>query len=66
MSYMHDIDRWLDGLLAALPDDARADAKREIRAKLLDSYRNGQAAGPKPSADKGRTPKSSPFPRHGR
>jgi hypothetical protein len=64
MSYMQDIDRWLDGLLAALPEDARTEAKRAIRAKILESYHNGQAAGPKRPADKGRPNQSTTS--HGR
>jgi hypothetical protein len=45
MSYFKDIDTWLDKFIAVMPEDRREDAKREIKAKLLESYRNGQAAG---------------------
>jgi hypothetical protein len=44
MSYMQEIDAWLEDILRALPDDALAIAKTEIKAKLLDSYRNGLKA----------------------
>lgn len=43
MSYMQDVDRWLDALLAVLPADQRAGAKQQIKTKLLESYHNGQA-----------------------
>jgi len=65
MGYMQEIDRWLDGLLAGLPQDARNEAKRAIREKILESYHNGQAAGPKPPADKGRATNRTHY-RHGR
>ena len=52
MSYMQDIDKWLGDLLQGLAPDRLAEAKTEIKAKLLESYRNGQGAGrndgPKP------------------
>ncbi len=46
-SYMQQADAWLDGLLNSLePGVDITDAKRAIKDKLLESYRNGQAAGP--------------------
>ena len=45
MGYMQEIDRWLDALLESLPPEERAGASQQIRSKLLESYRNGQAAG---------------------
>ena len=44
MSYFKDIDMWLDNLLAPLPEPEREGAKREIKEKILESYRNGLAA----------------------
>lgn len=50
MSYMQEVDRWLDDLLADhLPEGNLKSAKEQIRAKLLESYRNGQAAGASPA-----------------
>ena len=43
MGYMQEIDRWLDALLESLRPEERAAASHLIRAKLLESYRNGQA-----------------------
>ena len=52
MGYMQDTDRWLDALLTDLADDklGLAELKRAVREKLLESYRNGQAAGGQPAA----------------
>jgi hypothetical protein len=45
MSYFKDIDTWLDEFLSAYPtDDDIRRMREEIKAKLLESYRNGQAA----------------------
>ena len=35
------IDPWLDTLLASMPEAERKEAKRQIKLKLLESYRNG-------------------------
>jgi len=35
------IDPWLDTLLASMPEAERKEAKRQIKTKLLESYRNG-------------------------
>lgn len=50
MSYMQEADAWLDKLLAAIPEKERRDAKRAIKAKLLESYRNGERSREKPPA----------------
>ena len=68
MGYMHDIEVWLVVLLQELGDGkfSEAEAARAIRQKILESYRNGQAAGPrKASGGKGRTNKPTQ-PNHGR
>jgi hypothetical protein len=63
MSYFKEIDNWLDGLLAPLAEQEREGAKREIKERILQSYRNGMAAGPEddeaervPSQSGGRRP----------
>jgi hypothetical protein len=51
-NYMLEIDDWLTKLLTDFAEDATVeieDVKRQIKDKLLESYRNGQAAGPKRS-----------------
>jgi hypothetical protein len=64
MSYMQDIDRWLDALLAVLPDEQRAGAKQQIKTKLLESYHNGQAAGePRPAPMRRSEPPQPPVER---
>ncbi len=35
------IDPWLDTLLASMPEAERKEAKRQIKSRLLESYRNG-------------------------
>ena len=45
MNYMQEVDRWLCKLVPAL-EDAEA-VRREIKDKILESYRNGQKACPK-------------------
>ncbi len=45
MSYTQKIDEWLAGLLPDL--DSASDVNAEIKAKLLESYRNGQRDCPK-------------------
>jgi site-specific DNA-methyltransferase (adenine-specific) len=44
MSYMEEVDRWLETLLADVPEDKRFEVKRAIKDRLLESYRNGQNA----------------------
>jgi hypothetical protein len=61
MKYFDEIDAWLADLL--LPDDDEhtddqtrewfANAKKEIKAELLESYRNGQRAGLRPKEPAG-------------
>lgn len=63
MGYMQDVDRWVEGLINELFEEPERASliKRAIREKLLESYRNGQAAAgasPAPrSAPKPRTPR---------
>ena len=46
MGYMQDTDRWLDGQLDALSKDAIEydEFKRNIRERILESYKNGLKA----------------------
>ena len=57
-SFMQELDEWCDlnvfePLYVVEPEDERrlreveATIKKAIRAKMLESYRNGQAAGPR-------------------
>jgi hypothetical protein len=67
MSYMQEIDRWLDDLLADhLPEGNLQSAKRHIREKLLESYRNGQAAGQSSAPRESRPPRRFSSERHPR
>jgi len=47
MGYLHDVDRWLDVLFADLADEKMSydEVKRDIRSRILESYRNGLKAG---------------------
>jgi hypothetical protein len=60
MGYMSEIDGWLEALLIDFSEDriGLPELKRAIREKLLESYRNGQAAGqpPAPRARERRRP----------
>jgi hypothetical protein len=42
MSYMQEAEAWLDEVLKDLPEKQRQEPKRLIKAKLFESYRNGQ------------------------
>jgi hypothetical protein len=46
MSYTHDLEARLKQLLAGIPDGEQAIIIREVKAIALESYRNGQKAGP--------------------
>ena len=47
MGYLQEVDRWLDVIFTDLADGKMsfADMKRDIRERILQSYRNGQVAG---------------------
>lgn len=52
MNYMQEVDAWLTEILTdpsfeQPSPETIEDAKRQIKAKLLESYRNGQKACPK-------------------
>jgi len=52
MNYFEEIDAWLtsvlEGLLEEPSENALQEVKSDIKDKILESYRNGQKAGPKP------------------
>ena len=53
MNYFEEIDAWLSAILLAIEDDDNEEqwflrVKKAIKAKILESYRNGQKAGLKP------------------
>ena len=52
MGYLQEVDRWLDVLFKDHADGktSYADVKRDIRERILDSYRNGLAAAGQPPA----------------
>jgi hypothetical protein len=43
MGYLQEVDRWLDVILTDLADGKMnyADVKRDIRSRILESYKNG-------------------------
>ena len=52
MGYLQEVDRWLDVLFTDLADGKMdyAEVKRDIRSRILESYRNGlKAAGHSPA-----------------
>ena len=50
MSYMQDLEARLEALLAQTPE--KAIIIREVKAIALESYRNGQKAGPAPKSER--------------
>ena len=70
MSYFSEIDAWLNTILLMGNDDDTAEewferTKSQIKAKLLESYRNGQKAGPtpeKPAREEPKAPEKRRFP----
>jgi hypothetical protein len=53
-NYMAEVDVWLTAVLAYKEEETEDEwlvhrVKTQIKAKLLESYRNGQAAGPRAS-----------------
>ena len=47
MGYMDEVDQWLAEVLKHLPIDRLDEAKRQIKGKILQSYRNGLKAKPR-------------------
>jgi hypothetical protein len=44
MSYMQEVDQWLEDILSDVPAAKRPEVKSDIKDALLHSYRNGQSA----------------------
>jgi hypothetical protein len=67
MGYLQEVDRWLDMLFTDLADGKISfeDTKRDIRERILESYRNGVAArqSPAPRSPRRERPRTSQ--RHG-
>ena len=54
MSYFEEIDSWLTSILIATEEDQDEEewflrVKKQIKGKILESYRNGQKAGLEPN-----------------
>lgn len=66
MGYLQETDRWLDVILTDLADGKidLAELKRDIRSRILESYKNGlKAAGQSPAPpDAGRPRAPRRFP----
>lgn len=45
MGYLQDTDAWLNEVLKHLPIDHLEETKKQIKAKVLESYRNGVKQG---------------------
>jgi hypothetical protein len=54
MGYFQEVDRWLDTIFTDLADNKMSydEVKRDIRERILDSYRNGQKAAGQPPAER--------------
>ena len=50
MGYMEQVDQWLVEVLKHLPIYHFDEAKRQIKEKILQSYRNGLKAAPRKTA----------------
>jgi hypothetical protein len=46
MTYMQEVDNWLNEILKHLPIDCLDEAKQAIKDRIYESYRNGQKAYP--------------------
>lgn len=57
MGYLHDIDAWLSDILKPLPEEERDRAKKGIKTKILESYRNGAKASQKDSREQEARPR---------
>ena len=60
MGYLQEADRWLDAIFADLADEKMsfAEVKRDIRERILQSYKNGlKAGGQSPAPRDGRRPR---------
>lgn len=55
MGYLQEVDRWLDAILTDVADGkmSLAELKRDIRSRILESYKNGIEAGQSPAPQSG-------------
>lgn len=62
MGYLQEADRWLDAIFADLADGKMtfAEVKRDIRERILESYRNGLKAGGREPANRATERRSPP------
>jgi hypothetical protein len=60
MSYMQNLEARLNILLAGVTPEEQAAIIREMKAVVLESYRNGQKAGAAPKTGKRATAKAAP------
>jgi len=58
MGYLQEVDRWLDMLCTDLADQkiTFSEMKRDIRSRILESYKNGLKAGGQSPAPRERKP----------
>ena len=54
MGYLQEVDRWLDVIFTDLANEKMtfAEVKRDIRERILESYRNGLKAAGQPRAQR--------------
>ena len=63
MGYLQEVDRWLDVIFTDLADGKTnyAEVKRDIRSRILESYKNGlKAGGQSPAPRESRQPRRFP------
>ena len=68
MGYLKEVDQWLDVIFADLANGKTSyhDVKRDIRERILDSYRNGVEDGERKAPPRGRDQRrrsTQPLPR---
>lgn len=58
MGYLQEVDRWLDMLFTDLADEKISfkEVKRDIRSRILESYKNGLKAAGQPPAPRENKP----------
>jgi hypothetical protein len=69
MGYLQEVDRWLDMIFTDLANEkaSYAEVKRDIRERILESYKNGlKAAGQSPAPSDAERPRTPPRERYRR
>lgn len=59
MGYLEDVDSWLNEVLRHLPIDHLEETKKQISAKILESYKNGVKKGQAEASKKSPVRKSN-------